>query len=143
MNLNPPPTRADLLGRRPFPFAASLQAVDDVVVESPLYLVDPLRWFYDELLGLPEDPEQSNPERCLVFRAGPHRLRIRMTPDALGSPNRVRATVFVDSLRRVMDALDRHGYAYHLITDLAMTQTRVSLTDPFANRTELKEHWPL
>jgi hypothetical protein len=143
VNLHPPPTWGDWPRLKPIPFAASLEAVDDVVVESPPHFVESLRWFYDDLIGLPEDPDQSDPDRCLVFLAGSYRLRIRMTPDALGSPNRIRATIFVDSLRRVMDRLDRRGYPYHLITGLAMTQTRVSLTDPFDNRTELKKHWPL
>ena len=143
MNLNPPPTRGDLLGRKPFPFAASLEAVDDVIVESPLHLVEPLRWFYDHLIGLPEDPNESDPQQCLVFLAGLLRLRIRMTPDALPSPNRTRAVIFVNSLRRVMDELDDRGYAYQPITGLAMTDTHISLVDPFGNLTRLKEHWPL
>jgi hypothetical protein len=120
-----------------------LEAIADVHLESPPHRRERIRRFYSRLIGLAERPREADVPEDLCFASELLRLRVRVTADALPSPNRRRALIRVPSLPMLMEALSEQGFTYQIQRGLSFFDRRLLVLDPAGNLVELKEELPL
>ena len=118
-----------------------LHAIQDVVLEAGSDLVDQLREFYGQLVGLREAVDDDRPDR-LCFQSGQLQLQILLR--VIARPNRCdrRATLEVPSLEELRCQLDERKLPYECYQGLAFTEQRVFVVDPAGYRIEFKQVWP-
>ena len=119
-----------------------LEALKDVNIVAAAGLEDELRFFYEEILGLPEDPSADSGRDRLYFWGKDYRLVVE-TIEAPRRPDmRRRAVLAVMSLADVEELLQEHDVDYVKETGLWLSERRLHVTDPAGNRLEIRQTWP-
>lgn len=116
-----------------------LEAVGDVILECKPRERAAAHRFYAELIGFRERPLETQDETDLCFSSQLLRLRLRVTPDALPSPNRRRALIRVASLAFMVERLNNEGYPCQMFRGFSYFDRWVLVLDPAGNLVELRE----
>lgn len=120
-----------------------LEVLQDISIDAPKDLEAELRFFYQQVIGLPEDRPADHTGGWLYFSGQDYRLIVR-AGGAPGPPSlRRRAVLEVNSLAEVESLLQEHRIDYVKESGLAITGRRLHVTDPVGNRLELRQSWPL
>ena len=119
-----------------------IQAVDHVHLEARPECADELRWFYEELVGLLEVPEDGAATGVLRFRSARVEVHLRLVEAPEVETMGERLAITVPSLGDVSAELRERKIPYQLIRGIDWTDQRLSLLDPAGNRIALRRQYP-
>ncbi|MCK6482722.1 MAG: VOC family protein [Phycisphaerae bacterium] len=119
-----------------------LHAIDHVHLDVPPGILDRMRAFYADLLGLPliDGHDAGVPTLCFGGTRASLRLVIRERPDI--QPARRRLTLIVPSLGETTERLLERRVPHRAQLGLCYTDRRLYLRDPAGHLVELKQIWP-
>ena len=119
-----------------------LHAIDHVHLDVPPGILDRMRAFYADLLGLPviDGRDDLGPTLSLGGTRAALRLVVRERPDI--HPARRRLTLIVPSLGETTERLIEQRVPHRTRLGLSYTDRRLYLRDPAGHLVELKQIWP-
>lgn len=119
-----------------------IQAVEHVTIEAPIGIDDDLRWFYGDVVDLPEIGPGGVAGTSLCFKSARIELRIMLLAEPHIEPRNYRLTLLIASLEVAAERLDERRIEWARFSGVNWADQRLGTIDPAGNRVWLKREWP-